>query len=187
MISATVIDDRRQEAALAVESIIDEEFDRLLGQYKRKRADDVIAAMYEGAEELKARELDTAIARLEAAEGEFSAEEREVVESLADALVGQLLAPPTRSLRDAAENDDWATIDTALELFGPGLRPDPDQVARFLDGVGEVDDGVEEATGPDSGESGPDEPELPADVSPEDLPDDVHGRVPAAVLERFED
>jgi glutamyl-tRNA reductase len=179
---------QRREAAEAVEAIVEEELGRLATQYKRKRADDVIAAMYEGAEELKARELDTALARLEATEGELSAEERDVVESLADALVGQLLAPPTRSLRDAAENDDWSTIDTALELFGPGLRPDPDQVARFLEGV---DDGVENAEG-DEGpdprvESGPDEPDLPADVSPEDLPDDVRDRVPGAVLERLED
>jgi hypothetical protein len=61
-------------------------------------------------------------------------------------------------------------------------------VARFLEGV---DDGVENAEG-DEGpdprvESGPDEPDLPADVSPEDLPDDVRDRVPGAVLERLED
>ncbi|MEF8791658.1 MAG: glutamyl-tRNA reductase [Haloarculaceae archaeon] len=173
---------QRRAAAEEVEAIVEEELDRLVTQFKRKRADDVIAAMYEGAEELKTRELDTAIARLEAAEGEFSEEERAVVESLADALVGQLLAPPTRSLRDAAQNDDWATINTALELFGPGLRPDPDQVARFLDGVEEVDD---EDTSVD------DEPDLPVDLpddaSVEDIPEEVQERVPASMLEGLED
>ena len=173
---------QRRAAAEEVEAIVEEELDRLVTQFKRKRADDVIAAMYEGAEELKTRELDTAIARLEAAEGEFSEEERAVVESLADALVGQLLAPPTRSLRDAAQNDDWATINTALELFGPGLRPDPDQVARFLDGVEEADD---------EGASVDDEPDLPVDLpddaSVEDIPEEVQGRVPASMLEGLED
>jgi len=185
---------RRRAAAEAVGTIVEEELDRLVTQFKRKRADDVIAAMYEGAEELKSRELDTAIDRLEAAEGEFSEDERAIVESLADALVGQLLAPPTRSLRDAAEHDDWTTINTALELFGPGLRPDPDQVARFLDSV---DDGVEKTEEARKAEGDPGErdvgtdPGLPVDLPPdasvEDIPEDVRERVPAAVLDRLDD
>jgi glutamyl-tRNA reductase len=112
---------QRREAAEAVEAMIDEEFDRLVSQFKRKRADRVIAAMYEGAERMKARELNTALSRLEAeTDGELTDDQRAVVESLADALVGQLLWAPTRSLRDAAENDDWSTINTALRLFDPG-------------------------------------------------------------------
>ena len=179
---------KRREAAEEVEAIVEEELGRLVAQYKRKRADDVIAAMYEGAEELKARELETAIARLEAAEGEFSEAERAIVESLADALVGQLLAPPTRSLRDAAENDDWATINTALQLFGPGLRPDPDRVAGFLDSVDDVDGGGEETDGVGDAGGDPDLPDgLPADASPEDLPEDVRQQVPTAVLEQLDD
>ncbi|WP_135821437.1 glutamyl-tRNA reductase [Halostella litorea] len=119
----TVTDETRQQrraAADRVEAMIDEEFDRLLDQYKRKRADEVIAAMYESAERVKSREVSTAVSRLEAAgEGDLSAEQREIVESLADALVGQLLAAPTRSLREAAAEDDWTTIHTALQLFDP--------------------------------------------------------------------
>ena len=112
--------ERRREAAVAVEAIIEEEYDHLVTQYKRKRADEVIAAMYEGAEKTKERELRTAVSRLEAA-GDLNDDQREVVTALADALVGQMLAPPTRSLRDAAENDDWSTINTALRL---GVRTD---------------------------------------------------------------
>lgn len=108
----------RRAAAEAVETMIDEEVDRLLTQYKRKRADEVIAAMYEGAETVKQRELSTAFSKLEAA-GDLTDEQRDAVESLADALVGQLLAAPTKSLRDAAECDDWSTINTALQLFNP--------------------------------------------------------------------
>ncbi|MEF8778966.1 MAG: hypothetical protein V5A36_08645 [Natronomonas sp.] len=106
--------------------MIDEEFEHLIGQYKRKRADQVIAAMYEGAERIKAQELRTAVSKLEA-EGGVSDTEQEILESLADALVGQILSAPTRSLRDAAENDDWSTIRTALELFGPAFDLEPSE------------------------------------------------------------
>ena len=117
---------KRQAAAEAVESMIDDELKHLLSQYKRKRADQVIGAMYEGAERIKARELRTAIARLEGESDDGVSEaEREILESMADALVGQLLSAPTQSLRDAAEKDDWSTIHTALRLFGPAFDPDP--------------------------------------------------------------
>jgi glutamyl-tRNA reductase len=110
--------ERRQEAAAEVAAMVDREFDRLLDQYKRKRADEVVAAMYESADRLKHREVATALSRLEA-EGDLSDGQREIVESLADALVSQLLAAPTKSLRDAAAEDDWTTINTALQLFDP--------------------------------------------------------------------
>lgn len=113
----------RRAAAEAVETMIDAETERLLAQYKRKRADEVIAAMYEGAERVKQRELSTALSQLEATDGDdvLTNEQREIIESLADALIGQLLAAPTKSLRDAAECDDWSTINTALQLFNPRL------------------------------------------------------------------
>ncbi len=106
----------RHEAATRVEEIVDEEFSRLLVQYKRKRADTVISSMYESAERIKAKELETAFEK-----GEFDGEQRELVEAMADSIVNQLLAPPTNSLRDAAEEDDWSTIHTALRLFNPNL------------------------------------------------------------------
>jgi len=114
--------ERREDAARGVEAMIDEEFERLLAQYKRKRADEVIARMYESADRLKNREVSTAVSRLEAVEGDLSAEQREVLESMADALVNQLLAAPTKSLRDAAAEDDWSTIATALQLFDPDFE-----------------------------------------------------------------
>ncbi|SEW25542.1 glutamyl-tRNA reductase [Halobacterium jilantaiense] len=115
--------ERREDAAREVEAMITEEFEHLLAQYKRKRADEVIARMYESADRLKGREVQTAVQRLEAERGEdLDDAEREVVESMADALVSQLLAAPTRSLRDAAAEDDWSTIATALELFNPDFE-----------------------------------------------------------------
>ena len=108
----------REAAAREVEAMIDAEFDRLLEEYKRRQADEAISTMYEAAERMKAREIETAVSQLEAA-GDLTDEQREVVESMADALVGQLLAAPTKSLREAAVEDDWATIRTAMELFDP--------------------------------------------------------------------
>jgi len=107
--------EERVAAAREVEAIVDEELDLLFEQYKRARADAVISGMYRGAERIKEAELRRALANLD----DLDAEDREVVESLADALVSQILAVPTRSLRDAAAEDDWETITTAIDLFDP--------------------------------------------------------------------
>jgi glutamyl-tRNA reductase len=146
---------QRRKAAEAVEAMIDDEFDHLISQYKRKRADQVIAAMYEGAERVKARELRTAVSRLEAeTDGEVTDAEREVIESMADALVGQLLSAPTQSLREAAENDDWSTINTALQLFGSSLQPEPTEIPSIPEG-------------------------------PEDIPEEMRQEMPSHVLEQL--
>jgi glutamyl-tRNA reductase len=108
----------RHEAAEAVEAMVDEEFDHLLTQFKRKRADRVVAAMYESAERIKRAELETALGKLD-----LEAEQEAVIESMTDAVVSELLAAPTQSLRDAAEEDDWSTIQTALQLFDPNFGP----------------------------------------------------------------
>jgi len=149
----------RRQAAERVERIVDEEFERLLVQYKRKRADDVISTMYEGAERVKAKELETAFEKLDLDE-----DGREVVESMADAIVSQLLAAPTDSLRDAAEADDWSTIHTALRLFNPNLEPE----------AGETD-------------TTPGPPAVMADVDPNDIPDDVREQIPTTVLDSLEE
>ena len=109
---------RREAAAQEVEAMIDEEFGRLTALFKRKRADEAISTMYESAERVKNREVGTAFAKLDS-HGELTDKQREVIESLADTLVSQLLAAPTKSLRDAAAEDDWTTIQTAMQLFNP--------------------------------------------------------------------
>jgi glutamyl-tRNA reductase len=102
----------RRRTARDGERLVDSEFDHLLTQYKRKRAERVISAIHETAERVKTAEVDTAMAK-----GEFDESQREAVESMADTIVSQLLAAPTESLRDAAEKGDWSTIQTAVELF----------------------------------------------------------------------
>jgi glutamyl-tRNA reductase len=119
--------DRRREAASRVEAMIDTEFTHLMERFKRNRADEAISAMYESAERTKQAELETAVRKLEA-QGEFTERQRETVAALADALVNQLLSAPTKSLREAAAEDDWTTIHTAMQLFDPdfeGELPEP--------------------------------------------------------------
>jgi len=127
---------RRKVAAEEVEAMIDEELNRLLSSFKRKRADAAIGAMYESAEAVKRREVEQAVSKLEA-QGELTDEQRETVEAMADALVGQLLAAPTRSLRDAAEEDDWTTIHTAMRLFDPEFGVDGEDAPGAPGAVGE--------------------------------------------------
>jgi glutamyl-tRNA reductase len=148
----------RREAATEVEEIVDEEFERLLAGYKRKRADEVISAMYEGAERVKARELEKTFGKLDLDE-----ESQAVVESMADTLISQLLAPPTNSLRDAAADDDWTTIHTALRLFNPHLDSDLEADLESL--------ATEEPAGP----------------GPDAIPDEVKESLPESVLEQLDD
>ncbi|WP_222920435.1 glutamyl-tRNA reductase [Natrinema sp. SYSU A 869] len=136
--------EQRADAAREVETMIDREYDLLTEQYKRARADEAIAAMYESAERIKEREVETALSHLE---GEITEGQREVVEAMADSLVNQLLAPPTKSLREAAAEDDWSTIHTALQLFNPEfdaddgtLAPPSIDTANVEPGIGATDD-----------------------------------------------
>ena len=178
---------RREDAAAEVEAMIDEEFDRLLALFKRKRADAAISTMYESAERLKQREVRTALAKLNA-NGEVTDEQEEIIESLADSLIGQLLSAPTKSLREAAAEDDWTTIQTAMQLFNPefdGQIPTDDAVDGF-----DVDDATAaEVTNSDDTPTGSnsDTPASPPE-SPAGLPDGVDPEeIPQHVLEQLSD
>lgn len=119
----------REAAAAAARTYVDRAKESLADELKRQQADDAIAAMYAGAEQIKARELEEALTRFR--EGEAST--ATVLEEFADAMVGQLLAAPTKSLRDAAAEDDWATIQTALRLFDPDFTEGGISQADFED------------------------------------------------------
>ncbi|MFW6448456.1 MAG: glutamyl-tRNA reductase [Halobacteriota archaeon] len=109
--------ERRADAAAEVERIIGHEVEELHRQFKRDRAEEVIAAMRTGADGIKRHELERAIQRLEHGDAPAA----EVAEDLADALVNAIMAAPTEALRDAAEEDDWATINAAIHIFDPTL------------------------------------------------------------------
>ncbi|TQQ79647.1 glutamyl-tRNA reductase [Halonotius roseus] len=175
---------RREDAAAEVEAMIDEEFDRLLALFKRKRADEAISTMYESAERVKDREVGTAMAKLDA-NAELTDTHREVIESLADSLVSQLLAAPTKSLREAAAEDDWTTIQTAMQLFNPefdGPIPTDEIDDPVDDESADADTDVDSAAGEsDDTPAGPPE-------SPAGLPDGVDPEeIPPHVLEQLSD
>ncbi|MDL5362625.1 glutamyl-tRNA reductase [Halalkalicoccus sp. NIPERK01] len=136
---------QRAAAASRVEAMVERELDHLLEQFKRGQADDVIGGMYAGAERVKRAEVATALSKLEA-QGGLTDDQRETVEAMADALVGQLLAAPTRSLREAAAEDDWETINAAIQLFDPtddgdGETPRPPEGVS-PDGSSEMPPGI---------------------------------------------
>ena len=84
--------------------------------------EEAIDRITERAGTVRDREVETAIARLEA-RGDLSAAEREAVERLADRLVARLVAVPERALRAAEEGAEAAeegaeAAETALDLFG---------------------------------------------------------------------
>jgi len=110
----------RRRAARENDQLADAKFDPLLTQYKRKRAELVISAIYETANRVKTAEINTVMAK-----EEFDESHREAVESIADTIVSQLLAAPTESLCDAAEKGDWSTIQTAVDLFDPDCCSEP--------------------------------------------------------------
>jgi glutamyl-tRNA reductase len=172
--------ERRRREAETAEAMIDEEFTHLMETFKRKQADDAIGAMYAGAERVKQRELDRALNNLEA-NGGLTDAQRDTVEALADSLIGQLLAAPTRSLRDAAAEDDWTTIHTAMQLFDPEFDAATDRGTgadiedmRATAGDGRDDEDGYESESEDRGDSEGEgvDPKTRA-VASQVLPDDV--------------
>ncbi|MFB6197131.1 MAG: hypothetical protein ABEI52_02525, partial [Halobacteriaceae archaeon] len=110
--------ERRREAAEQVEDMVDKAKANLLDEFKQRRVEGVIAGMYQGAERVKRRELETALAKVRT-RGDLPDESREKIEQMADSIVSKLLAPPTEAIRDAAVEEDWNTIEAAIEIFDP--------------------------------------------------------------------
>ncbi|QSW97610.1 glutamyl-tRNA reductase [Haloterrigena alkaliphila] len=121
---------RRRRAAQEVEAIVDRECDRLHEQFKQCHVEEVISSIHSHADRVKSKNLETALSKLDA-NGGLTEEQRYIVESFADAMVSELLAPPTRSLKEAAVYDEWSTIQAAVHLFDPSA----DAGTTLLDGT----------------------------------------------------
>lgn len=108
--------EKRKEEAKKAEEIIEEEFALLNKQYKRQKADKIIAAIYSIAEAIRKQERMEAINRLKAYHtmGEL---EQEVIDDLTHSFANQILAEPTKILRTAAEKDDENFLNVVAELF----------------------------------------------------------------------
>jgi len=108
---------KRMQEVAKVEEIIKEEYELLKLQYKKQRADKLIAALYSQIHDLRIRERERAVNRLSAKHtlGDF---ERGVLDDLTHAITNKVLAEPTKILRDAAAEDDTDFITAAAALFG---------------------------------------------------------------------
>ncbi len=107
---------KRMHEVARVEKIIEEEYELLKLQYKRQRADKIIASLYNQIEGLRIRERERAINRLSAKHtlGDF---ERSVLDDLTHAITNKVLAEPTKTLRNAAAEDDIDFLDATAALF----------------------------------------------------------------------
>ncbi|MFB6206287.1 MAG: glutamyl-tRNA reductase [Haloglomus sp.] len=121
--------ERRRQAADRVETLVDTEYQRLREQYKQHRVEEVVSTIHSEADTVKTQHVETVLSKLEA-NGGVTAEQEAIISSFADALLSDLLAPPTQGLKHAAIHDDWATIRAAVQLFDPMFDASPPQVAE---------------------------------------------------------
>lgn len=114
-ISEANLEKRREEAKKA-EIIIEEELALLKRQYKRQQADNIISALYSKVEEIREKEREEAVNKLKARHtiGDI---EKQVLDDMTHSFANQILAEPTKILRDAAEQDDEAFLEAVAELF----------------------------------------------------------------------
>lgn len=105
---------RRSEIGKVV-AIINQELNLLEEQCKKDRANELIASLYQNAEELRVRELEKAHNRLRS-EGGLSKHEQ-ILDDLTASIVNKLLFELTASLREAAANDDDELMRSAHKLF----------------------------------------------------------------------
>lgn len=106
----------RMEEAKKVETIIDEEYKMLINQYKRQKADALLSELYSQIYTLRKHEMDRAVNRL-GAYHTIGDVECEVLDDLTRAIANKVLAEPTKVLRNAAEYNDEAFLDSACKLF----------------------------------------------------------------------
>ncbi len=107
---------KRKEEAKKAKLIIEEEIVLLKKQYKRQQADSIISSLYSMVENIREKECGEAINKLKARHtmGDI---EREVLDDMTHSFANQILAEPTKILRNAAEHDDERFLDTVAELF----------------------------------------------------------------------
>jgi len=99
-----------------VEAIISEELQLLKAKYKRKQAEDLLAALYSQAEAIKDQEVRKAMNKLSARHtlGEI---EQQVLQDMSHSIVNKLLSEPTKALKSAAERGDNELLASLAELF----------------------------------------------------------------------
>ncbi|HOV51443.1 MAG TPA: glutamyl-tRNA reductase [Methanothrix sp.] len=99
-----------------VEAIISEELQLLKAKYKRKQAEDLLAALYSQAEAIKDQEVRKAMNKLSARHTLGEIEQR-VLQDMSHSIVNKLLSEPTKALKSAAERGDNVLLASLAELF----------------------------------------------------------------------
>lgn len=107
------------DAVEVIETVDDSTSDRPVESNHPGRVENAIIAISGDAERLKRHEVEEAISKFEAY-GDPTDGQRETVVAMAEAIVGQLLAVPTATLREADERE---TVDAALRLFDSRSEP----------------------------------------------------------------
>ncbi len=107
---------KRKEEAKKAELLIEEELALLKKQYKRQQADHIISALYSKVENIRKKECEEAINKLKSWHT-IGVIEYEVLNDMTHSFANQILAEPTKILRNAAEHDDEHFLDTVAELF----------------------------------------------------------------------
>ncbi|MDR0767287.1 MAG: glutamyl-tRNA reductase [Methanosarcinales archaeon] len=115
VISEKTLKMRNEEAKKVMKIVYEEQI--LLGkQYKRQKADDIIAALYRNVYDIREEEKQKAVNkfRVKHTIGDF---EEKVLENLTHTIANQILAEPTKVLRNAAESDDDELLEAAGRIF----------------------------------------------------------------------
>ncbi|MDR2944443.1 MAG: glutamyl-tRNA reductase [Methanosarcinales archaeon] len=106
----------RNEEAKKVIKIIHDELILLGKQYKRQKADDIIAALYRSVYETREEEKQKAVNKFRV-KHTIGAFEEKILENLTHSIANQILAEPTKILRNAAESDDDELLEAVARVF----------------------------------------------------------------------
>ncbi|MGZ4935619.1 MAG: glutamyl-tRNA reductase [Halobacteriota archaeon] len=106
---------RRRSEIGKVLAIINEELKVLEEQFKKRRADELIASLYRNAESIRTRELQKAYNRIHTDQN--AQHYQQVLDDLTGSIVKKLLFELTESLKEAAISDDHELMLSAHKLF----------------------------------------------------------------------
>ncbi|WP_340818975.1 glutamyl-tRNA reductase [Methanolobus sp. WCC4] len=106
----------RMEEAKKAQAIIDEEFDLLIKQYKRQKADALVSELYAQSYKLRVNEKEKALTRLSAYHT-IGETEQQIIEDLTHSIINKMLAEPTKVLRYAAEIGDDELLESVGRVF----------------------------------------------------------------------
>ncbi|MFZ5647280.1 MAG: glutamyl-tRNA reductase [Bacillota bacterium] len=120
----------RKKAAVAAESIIEEELDEFMKWLGTQFVVPTIASLKKLGEEIKQKEVTRALNRL----GDISDHDRKVVSSMANSIINQLLHIPVTRLKEYAITPEGhlytEVVQNLFDLDVPGQQPKSEKMAR---------------------------------------------------------